>query len=350
MIRKSLSEPSSSLNLKEVLTEKIPVYYDLLRDFRREHGTAVVNKITVNDMYSGLSGMKTIIKETSDSHPKFGVTYRGVTMPGIVNLLPHRGHFPSPESIFWLLLTGDVPTESQTRSLIHDWASRRQKRNNWLSECQTILKVLPQRLGPLEKLSIILMSLDSTDKHVKDSLRSKILSHEQWECQNFQEKIQRLLGPNPQTNILKGLVRAFIEKSNNSLPGYEKSNYPNLGYHVLHMFANEIASQDPQVKLSMKITNVVDSIPQANEEHFVPEKNSIICPLLKYYGLNDMEFNQGLICMSRALGAVASIIWSRIINLPVENPLSCSTHHCIELMKKTNRESRHDKVILIPKK
>lgn len=108
-------------------------------------------------------------------------------MPGIVNLLPHRGHFPSPESIFWLLLTGDVPTESQTRSLIHDWASRRQRRNNWLSECQTILKALPQRLGALEKLSIILMSLDSTDKHVKDSLRSKLLSHEQWEVSLYRK-------------------------------------------------------------------------------------------------------------------------------------------------------------------
>lgn len=39
-----------------------------------------------------------------------------------------------------------------------------------------------------------------------------------------------------------------------------------------------------------------------------------------------MKFNQVLLCMSRALGAIASIIWTKAVNAPVEHPVSKCTH------------------------
>ena len=34
------------------------------------------------------------------------------------------GEEPLPEGLFWLLLTGDIPTEEQVRGLSKEWASR----------------------------------------------------------------------------------------------------------------------------------------------------------------------------------------------------------------------------------
>lgn len=102
-------------------------------------------------------------------------------MPQVMNLLPRRGRFPSAESIFWLLLTGDVPTEAQTMSLIADWSRRRQKRSSWLTDSQTILRALPTRLGPLKKFTILLSALENTDKHVRKGLKSRAMKHEHWE-------------------------------------------------------------------------------------------------------------------------------------------------------------------------
>ncbi|XP_011700384.1 PREDICTED: uncharacterized protein LOC105457429 [Wasmannia auropunctata] len=65
--------PSTSMNLKEALCEKIPVHHDLLRNFRFHFGPSVVSQITVEDLYAGLSDVKTIVKETSELHPKHGV-------------------------------------------------------------------------------------------------------------------------------------------------------------------------------------------------------------------------------------------------------------------------------------
>lgn len=66
-------ESSTSENLKEALSEKIPLYHDLLRNFRRHHGPSIISHITVDDLYNGLSGVKTIVRETSEIDPKRGV-------------------------------------------------------------------------------------------------------------------------------------------------------------------------------------------------------------------------------------------------------------------------------------
>lgn len=72
-VSKTRGEPSTSGNLKEALREKIPLYHDLLRNFRRHHGPSIINHITVDDLYDGLSGVKTTVRETSEIDPKHGV-------------------------------------------------------------------------------------------------------------------------------------------------------------------------------------------------------------------------------------------------------------------------------------
>ena len=49
--------------------------------------------------------------------------------------------------------------------------------------------------------------------------------------------------------------------------------------------------------------------------------------------MKNMEFNQGLFCMSRALGAVASIIWAKAIDIPVEQPKSKCTYSYLNKLK-----------------
>jgi len=72
-VSKTRGEPSTSTNLKEALCEKIPVHHDLLRNFRFHFGPSVVSQITVEDLYTGLNDIKTIVKETSELDPKHGV-------------------------------------------------------------------------------------------------------------------------------------------------------------------------------------------------------------------------------------------------------------------------------------
>lgn len=55
-----------------------------------------------------------------------GIRFRGKTIPDCQQLLPKApgGSEPLPEALFWLLLTGEVPTSEQVEGLSKDWAAR----------------------------------------------------------------------------------------------------------------------------------------------------------------------------------------------------------------------------------
>jgi citrate synthase len=58
--------------------------------------------------------------------PEEGIRFRGKTIPECQELLPKApgGSEPLPEGLFWLLLTGEVPTPEQVAELSKDWAAR----------------------------------------------------------------------------------------------------------------------------------------------------------------------------------------------------------------------------------
>ena len=110
-------------------------------------------------------------------------------MPELFDLLPRRGNSPSPEAVFWLLLTGDVPTHEQTDSLIADWLERRDRRRDWWwSEASgeiggvvgNVLRGVPKSVSPPAKLAIALTALDA-DKHYKRALQDGAMSYTYWE-------------------------------------------------------------------------------------------------------------------------------------------------------------------------
>ena len=55
-----------------------------------------------------------------------GIRFRGKTIPEIQQQLPKApgGSEPLPEGLFWLLVTGEIPTYEQVSELSKDWAAR----------------------------------------------------------------------------------------------------------------------------------------------------------------------------------------------------------------------------------
>lgn len=55
-----------------------------------------------------------------------GIRFRGLTVNECRARLPKApgGSEPLPEGLFWLLVTGEVPTVAQTTALSADWAAR----------------------------------------------------------------------------------------------------------------------------------------------------------------------------------------------------------------------------------
>lgn len=69
----------------------------------------------INKAYGGMRGIKGLVTETSVLDPEEGIRFRGYSIPECQRLLPKApgGMEPLPEGLFWLLVTGKIPTKEQ---------------------------------------------------------------------------------------------------------------------------------------------------------------------------------------------------------------------------------------------
>ena len=73
-----------------------------------------------------MRGIKGLVTETSVLDSEEGIRYRGLDLFECKAQLPPvvGGTQMTPEGVFWLLLTGEVPTQEQTAALSAEWAAR----------------------------------------------------------------------------------------------------------------------------------------------------------------------------------------------------------------------------------
>lgn len=71
----------------------------------REHGSKVVDKVTLDQVYGGARGIKCLVWEGSVLDAEEGIRFRGKTIPECQELLPKApgGKEPLPEGTFTLL-------------------------------------------------------------------------------------------------------------------------------------------------------------------------------------------------------------------------------------------------------
>ncbi|MEJ1277554.1 hypothetical protein NN561_008471 [Cricetulus griseus] len=148
----------SSMNLKDVLSNLIPKEQARIKAFRQQHGKTVVGQITVDMLYGGMTGMKGLVYETSVLDPDEDIRFGGHSIPDGQKLLPTAkgGEEPLPEALFWLLVTGQMPTEEQVSWLSQEWA----KRAALPSHVVTMLDNLPTNLYPMSQLSAAITVLN----------------------------------------------------------------------------------------------------------------------------------------------------------------------------------------------
>jgi len=85
--------------------------------FRKEHGNTVIGEINVGQVIGGMRGIPGMLYETSKLDAMEGIAYRGTKLFDIRDKAPRsvEGGEPIPEGILWLLLTGELPSDSDVK-------------------------------------------------------------------------------------------------------------------------------------------------------------------------------------------------------------------------------------------
>ncbi|KAI9485584.1 MAG: citrate synthase [Benjaminiella poitrasii] len=152
-------------SLKERLSEIIPEKQAEVKAFKKEYGSKTLGEVTVDQMYGGMRGIKGLVWEGSVLDAEEGIRFRGLTIPECQDVLPkaQEGGEPLPEGLFWLLVTGEVPTKEQVDQLSAEWAAR-----SAIPEfVEEIIDRCPKTLHPMSQFSIAVNALQHDSQFAK---------------------------------------------------------------------------------------------------------------------------------------------------------------------------------------
>ena len=169
---------SSNAGLKETLAALIPEEQKKIKEFRQKHGNKSVGTVTVEQMYGGMRGIKGMVYETSLLDPEEGIRFRGYSIPECQQKLPKikGGEEPLPEGLFWLLCTGQIPTDSQVKAISKEWANRA----DLPTHVVTMLNNFPHNMHPMAQFSAAIAACN-TESKFKQAYSDGVPKTKYWE-------------------------------------------------------------------------------------------------------------------------------------------------------------------------
>lgn len=422
--------------LKSKFSEHAHQLRSEVKAMAKQYGDLEVDKVSLSQIVGGMRGIKSMLWETSQLDPEEGIRFRGYSIPQLREKLPkwNGGNEPLPEGLFWLMLTGEMPTDDDVKWLTKEWHERGKVPEYVFS----VIDQLPEGTHPMSQFSIAITVLqrdsifaskyaeglhkteywDATyedtmnliaklprlaayiyrrtfhlGNHIppdhsldwagnfahmlgvggdefKSLMRLYLTIHADHEGGNasahtthlvgstlsdaylsFASAINALAGPlhglanqevikwifeminklgtnNPTKDQIKHYVQDTLD-SGKVIPGYGHAvlRQPDPRYIAQKVFAEQYIPDNDIVKIVWKLFEVVPPILQATGKVKNPWPNvdAHSGAILVHYGMKEYNFYTVMFGVSRALGVLASLCWSRALGLPLERPKSLTS-------------------------
>jgi len=231
-------------SLKEKFASKLGPMREKVSSIIKEHGDEKISDVTIRQAYGGMRAVKCMVTETSALDPYEGIRFRGFNIPQLREKLPKApgGEEPLPEGIFYLLLTGELPTEEDVKEITKEW----QQRSALPDYLINTLKAIPKDTHPMTQFSLGILSLQQ-DSIFSKKYREGMSKMEYWDP-TFEDAMN-LLAKLP-------LIASYIYRKS-----YKNDEHippdPDLDWGG--NFANMIGVEDEKFKELMRLYLVIHS-------------------------------------------------------------------------------------------
>jgi citrate synthase len=390
----------------------------------------VLGSYNLDAVNSGQKGMIGLITETSLLDPEEGIRFRGYSIPELRKQLPKikGGDEPMPEGIFYLMLMGEIPTESDVHELTNNWA----RRSIVPRHVFNVIDSFPLSAHPMTQFSAAVMALQ-TESEFAAAYRKGVNKKDYWQytyedtmnliarlpriaayiyrkCYKFSDHIEpnakldwagnfaHMLGYGDNEGF-KELMRLYMtihsdheggnvsahathlvgsalsdpylsfaaamnglanqevirwvqelqtelgggKPSKDQIEAYihktinEGKVVPGYGHAVLRKTDPRFTAQQEFAKKHMpndELVNIVWDIYDITPgvlgtfkkiKNPWPNVDAHSGALLVHYGMKEYDFYTVMFGVSRALGVLASLVWDRVLGLPLERPKSVTT-------------------------
>ncbi len=435
--------------LKKQFQEKATALRDEVKALLKVHRDKKVGDVQLGNVFGGMRGVKSMIWETSNLDPIEGIRFRGYSIPELREKLPtaEGDKEPLPEGLFWLMLTGDLPTKEQT-----DWVSEQwRQRAEVPAHTFAVLDALPADAHPMMQFSMAIVSLQSEsvfakrysegiskydywdptyedamnliarlpkvaayiyrrtfhggdhiaanpsldwaanfahmlgvkDNDFKSLMRLYLTIHADHEGGNASAHATHLVGStlsdcyfslaggmNALAGPLHGLanqevikwifemieslgtrqptkdqIKEYVNKTLSEgkvIPGYGHAvlREPDPRFTAQRKFAEDYIKDSDIVNVVWKCFDVIPDILKGlgKVKNPWPNVDAHSGAILVHYGVKEYSFYTVLFGVSRALGVLSALCWSRALGFPLERPKSVTTEWVKEFLKTQEEE------------
>jgi citrate synthase len=135
------------LNIFDKLSEKFTYWRKEANEIVKKSGKKVISEVTISQAYSGMRGVRALICDTSRVPKDEGLIIRGKHLKELTN--------KSPEEIYYLLLTGELPAKEE----LDNFSDELKRRKNIPDYVWNILKSMPKDSHPMTMLDTAILSM-----------------------------------------------------------------------------------------------------------------------------------------------------------------------------------------------
>jgi citrate synthase len=148
--------------LKETLKQKIEEHRPRTTKLTKEFGKVIIDQVTIDQCIGGARDIRSLVTDISYLDPQEGIRFRGKTIPETFEALPKApgSAYPTVESFWYFLLTGDVPTEAQVAEVVAEFKTR-QVVPQYVFDA---IRALPRDSHPMVMLSVGILALQKDSK------------------------------------------------------------------------------------------------------------------------------------------------------------------------------------------
>lgn len=152
----------STKTLTQRVGELVPREQARAKSIVSKFGSEQIGTCSVLQAFQGMRGVKCMISETSLLDENEGIRFRGYTIEECQKLLPKApgGTQPVPEGMFWLLMTGEIPTVEEVRQLTAELHSRARIPDH----VDKLIDTFPKNMHPMSQFSAAVLALQTESK------------------------------------------------------------------------------------------------------------------------------------------------------------------------------------------
>ena len=112
--------------LHDKVASQLPEWRERFKKLSKDQSEVIVDQVTMGQVLGGMRDIKSLVTDISYVDPAQGIRFRGMTIAEVLAALPkpQGGEMPYVGGLYYLLMTGEVPTQAQAEEVEAEWAQR----------------------------------------------------------------------------------------------------------------------------------------------------------------------------------------------------------------------------------